>query len=520
MKPINTSGSIFILFFIVTSLFTVQFSACSKEETTEPPVEKPKVIIAPQPSLYFGHIPQGQSATREFIISNTGAGAMNISSMVIEGSDAGLFDLPGNSGPLVLPAYTNKTFPVRFTPTGSGDFSGYVTIQSNASSSPDQAQLTGAGSSAGAGAVYFERIIGGVDRDSDGSIRLTINDGYILAGSSDDSVSGDPLASILRIDEYGNTIWYKQYPGAGSSGFSDVIPADGGGYVAIGHTGAVPTSKSRIYIVKTTEEGEIVWEQSAYSINNGTDDDVVVSIEATSDGGYIIAGHTKNVPAGGGIKDALLVKIDAGGSMQWYKTYGTTEGEEASSVQQTADDGFVFAGQQSAGVSGFDAYLVKTDADGTMEWAKTYGGDNWDNASSVILAEGGGYILAGYSIVGADGRDVYLLKTDADGVKKWEHTYGGGSDDAASAVIRTNDQGYLLTGYTESIGQGRDLYLIKTDNTGTLVWEKTYGGSGAESGGCVRMVKNEGYIVSGTTTSYSKDNDVYVLKIDNSGMIP
>jgi len=520
MKRINPRGIIFILIFILTGLFTIQFTACSKEETTEPPVEQPKVIIAPQPSLYFGHIPQGQGATREFIISNTGAGALNISSMAIEGSDAALFDLLGNNAPLVLPAYSNKTFPVRFTPTGSGDFSGHVTIKSNASSSPDQAQLTGAGSSAGAGSVYFERIIGGVDRDSDGSIRLTINDGYILAGSSDDTVSGDPLASILRIDEYGSPIWYKQYPGAGSSGFTDVIPAEGGGYIAIGRTGALPTSNSRIYIVKTSEDGDVVWEQYGYSINSGTYDDVVVSIEATSDGGYIVAGHTKNVPAGGGIKDALLMKIDGTGAMQWYKTYGTTEGEEAASVQQTQDDGFVLTGSQSTGVSGFDVYLVKTSADGTVEWAKTYGGDNWDSGSSVILAEGGGYIVAGYSIVGANGRDVYLLKTDAEGVAKWEKTYGGGSDDAASAVIRTNDQGYLITGYTESFGQGRDLYLIKTDNTGNWVWETTYGGSGAESGSCIRMTKNEGYIVSGTTSSYSKDTDVYVLKIDNTGMIP
>jgi hypothetical protein len=512
MKRSHQSRSILLIMGIFMLARMPQFLGCSSEEATEPKVEKPEVIIAPQPSLYFGHIPQGQSATREFIISNTGAGVLNISNMLIEGTNAGLFTLVDNPGQIEVPAYKNITIPVKFTPGITGDFSAYVTIQSNAASSPDQAQLTGAGSGSAAGSVYFERIIGGVEHDGDGSIRLTINDGYIVAGSRDDSLSGDLVASILRLDTYGNTIWYKQYPAAG---LSDIVPAEDGGYVAVGQTSAF-----KIYAVKTTEEGEIVWEQSAYSINGGSYDDIASAIGATTDGGYIIAGHTKNVAAGGGVKDALLVKIDGSGTMEWYKTYGTAEGEEASSVQQTADNGFIFTGSQSTGVTGFDVYLVKTSADGTVEWAHTYGGTNWDNASSVILADGGGYIVAGYSIVGTNGRDVYLLKTDADGGKKWEQTYGGGADDAAAAVIRTNDQGYLLVGTTESYGVLKDVYIIKTDNTGNRVWEKTYGGTGDEGGSCARMVKNEGYVISGTSSSYSKDTDVYVLKIDNTGMIP
>jgi hypothetical protein len=214
--------------------------------------------------------------------------------------------------------------------------------------------------------------------------------------------------------------------------------------------------------------------QSAYAVTfaktyGGTNNDEASSVQQTSDGGYIVAGYTQSF--GAGSWDIFLIKTDANGDVQWAKTYGGTSSDFASSVQQTSDGGYIVAGTTwSFGVGDYDIFLIKTDANGNVQWAKAYGGTNEDRAFSVQQTSDGGYIVAGYTnSFGAGSHDIFLIKTDAYGNVEWAKTYGGTDGDYASSVQQTSDGGYIVAGGTYSFGAGWvDIFLIKTDANGDI----------------------------------------------------
>jgi hypothetical protein len=191
-------------------------------------------------------------------------------------------------------------------------------------------------------------------------------------------------------------------------------------------------------------------------------------VQQTTDGGYIIAGGTDSF--GAGIYDAYLVKTDGEGNEEWSRTFGGEDNDTADSVQQTADGGYIIAGDtESFGVDG-DFYLVKTDGEGNEEWSRAFGGEETEEADSVQQTADGGYIIAGYTIsYGAGSWDAYLVKTDGEGNEEWSRAFGGESYDLASSVQQTADGGYIIAGYTESFGAGNyDVYLVKTDGEGVV----------------------------------------------------
>ena len=517
MKNLKKYGTGIIILPMVLLILSVGLMNCSKKDnTTTPPTERPEVVISPQP-LYFGHIPEGHSATRELIISNIGGEALNISSLNIEGNNAGLFSFGDSVGQITVPAFNKIVLALEFAPASMGDFSAHITIESNAGSSPDQANLTGHGTSASGNMITFERIKGGIDADSDGSVRITSNGGYIIAGSTTDQANEWAIASLIRTDRYGNILWDKTYSETGPARFNSIVIADDGGYVAVGNTRTSETSKQSIYILKTDSDGNKLWTTIP---DYGLQDDEVTEIEKTSDGGYIISGRTQNT-TGTDIKNALLIKINSSGTEEWHHMYGTTEGEEANSVKQTSDNGFIFVGSTTSGPSDFNIYMVKTDASGNTSWEKTIGSSGWENASSVILTADGGYALTGYTLSeGAGLRDVMVIKADQNGDILWTQTYGGSRNDAGAAIIQTNDQGFLVVGRTESFGEGlNDLFIVKMDNSGNQSWQRTYGGANEDGASCVREHSGGGFIISGSTSSFSKDNDVYFLRLNAQGLL-
>jgi hypothetical protein len=177
-----------------------------------------------------------------------------------------------------------------------------------------------------------------------------------------------------------------------------------------------------------------------------------------------VAGATDSF--GAGDDDIFLIKTDANGNIIWAKTYRGTSGDGAFSVQQISDGGYIVAGYTGSFGAGYsDVFLVKTDANGNIIWAKTYGGTSRDWAFSVQQTLDGGYIVAGitYSF-GVDSGDIFLIKADANGNIQWAKTYGGTGDEWALSVQHTSDGGYIVAGYTESFGAGYgDIFLMKTD---------------------------------------------------------
>jgi hypothetical protein len=492
--------------------YTLGFIGCSESKNgtgTDP--EEPELVIAPQ-ELYFGRIPEGHVAARQYKLTNIGNVSLNISSFAIEGNNAGLFLLTGNPSTLQLAPFNSVVFGVEFSPGVSGDFSAQIRFTSNNPSSPDVIPLTGKGTVVAGDAVTFERIIGGLDSDGNSSVAIAADGGYILAGSGLDSLEDEGVAELTKLNKFGDVVWRKQFPGEGTSGFADLVIDNDGSILAVGQTAPSPGRNSNVLVVKTDANGELIWQ----NIWGGSEKDEAHDVIKTNDGAYLLAGESNNTEASGGVKDALLLKIDAGGNVLWNKLYGTTEGEDARSVAQTADGGYVFTGIKSVGL-GQNIFFVKTDADGNQVWQKTYSGGKAGN--SVAATDDGGFILAGFKITeGISGQDIYIVKTNSDGDTLWTRTYGGINGEQASEVIETEDLGYLIVGSTESFGAGgNDVYMIKLDEAGNESWVRFYGGLFGDGASSVKETSGYGFIVSGTTGSYGGGSNIYVLKLNADG---
>jgi hypothetical protein len=347
--------------------------------------------------------------------------------------------------------------------------------------------------------------------------------------------------------------WYKAFEeGLGVEGYSVQQTTDGGFIVAgkiyysgvrkpYGLNETIIFPQSDVYLLKTDKDGNKVWDKSFGDIKS--ESDVGHSVQQTNDGGYITVGsiHTYSIGVGGELSydkgdDVFLIKTDANGNMQWNKTFGEYYNEAGHSVQQTSDGGYIIVGEMASyrmlpalpGIEEVfspteDVYLIKTDANGNRVWEKTFGGRYLDIGYSVKQTSDGGYIIVGVILQKSNTfyfLDVYLIKTDKDGNKVWEKALEGNKSEIGYSVQQTSDGGYIVTGQTVWSPLGgtggyfkkSDVLLIKADANGNKVWEKTYGGNTMDRGYSVQQTNDGGYVITGDTAGY-----LYLIKTDANG---
>jgi len=196
----------------------------------------------------------------------------------------------------------------------------------------------------------------------------------------------------------------------------------------------------------------------------------------TSDQGYVILGQTSSF--GAGERDIYLIRTNALGNIIWSKTYGGSENDRGYSLVPTQDGGFVIVGITSSyGNGNSDVYLIRTNEIGDTLWTKTYGDTSENYGNSIQMTADGGYIIAGSTETTENGDNVYLLKTNSNGELLWTRNYGGTDDDYGNSVKQLADGGFIIAGETRSFGAGNyDAYLIRTDSNGDTIWTKTFGG--------------------------------------------
>ncbi|MHA1978379.1 MAG: hypothetical protein ACW98I_15865, partial [Candidatus Hodarchaeales archaeon] len=237
--------------------------------------------------------------------------------------------------------------------------------------------------------------------------------------------------------------------------------------------------------------------------------------------GFAFAGGTESVGAGG--QDFWLVKTNATGQAEWNQTYGGINDEFATTVIQTADEGFVLVGTtQSYGAGLGDAWLVKTDTNGNQEWNKTFGGTDWDVEFSLLHTDDGGFALAGdTSSYGAGASDFWLVKMDANGQAEWNKTYGGTGGDDFNSMIQTTDGGFALVGITGMGIYGNFMWLVKTDANGQAEWNHTFGETTSEGPVSLVQTTDGGYAFVGTTTWVGAGNGgIWLVKVSVSEVPP
>ena len=287
------------------------------------------------------------------------------------------------------------------------------------------------------------------------------------------------------------------------------------GFIIIGSTVTFGAGAKDFYLVKTDGNGIMEWSKTY----GGGNFDEAYAGQQTTDGGYIMAGYTFSY--GQGLSDVYLVKTDANGDTMWTRAYGGTDYEEAYAVQQTTDGGYIVAGQtRSFGAGEDDVYLLKIDGNGNLQWSQVLGGAGYDAGYAVQQTSDGGYMVAGYTwSIGQGDREFFMIKTDANGDTLWTKAYGDSNYDILFGVQQTTDGGYIAIGETWSFGQGgADMYLQKTDASGNLTWAKTYGAIDYDIGYSVQQTSDGGYILSGTKTHPDDFSfDILQIKTDANG---
>lgn len=272
----------------------------------------------------------------------------------------------------------------------------------------------------------------------------------------------------------------------------------------------------------------IQWQKSL----GGSGNDFANSVQQTADGGYIVAGYTSSndgdVSGNHGGDDIWVVKLTAAGTVAWSRTLGGSGNEVANYVQQTADGGYVIAGTTysndgdvTRNQGNSDAWVIKLDNAGAIQWQKTFGGYHIDVATSVRQEADGGYIVGCYTlsentgdIIGnKGGTDCWIVKLTSSGNIDWSLCLGGRSEEFARAVQPTTDGGYVMGGYTMSIDGdvsgnhgSTDYWVVKLDNYQEVQWKKTYGGTGSDILTSIVQTTDGGYIVAGHV--YSQDGDI------------
>jgi len=348
--------------------------------------------------------------------------------------------------------------------------------------------------------------LGEVIYDRGSSVQQTTDGGYIITGYTQSDVW------LIKTDSNGDEVWNQTF-GGGSDDFGfSVQQTTDGGYIITGTTYSFGNGGGDVWLIKTDSQGQEEWIQTF----GGSNDDWGWSVQQTTDGGYIITGSTYSF--GNGAADVWLIKTDSNGNEEWNQSFGGSDEDEGIGVQQTTDGGYILTGYTQS-----DVWLIKTDSQGNEEWNQTFGeigGSNTDTGNSVQQTTDGGFIIAGWTHSFGNGwGDVWLIKTDSNGNEEWNKTFGGSGSDYGFSVQQTTDGGYIITGYTESFGNGDyDVYLIKTDSQGNEEWSKTFGGGDYDRGSSVQQTTDGGYIITGGTESFGNgSSDVWLIKTDSNG---
>ena len=357
--------------------------------------------------------------------------------------------------------------------------------------------------------LKFQKAFGGTGGEYLYDMHKTSDGGYVLGGTTTSLPNSPNVSSyIVKANSNGDTLWTASYTGLGGACdqqyINDIYQLTDSGYIAVGGKTVCGNVNAGGNIVRLDKKGNIVW--SKYC--TASEDPYPVIQDKAGD--FIVGGYLTGL--GAGLEDGCLMKLDANGDTVWSKTYGGVGNEWFYHIIQTADGGYLAAGKSDGfGQGGSDIYLVKTDANGNLQWSKTYGtaSNEYAFGHSVEATADGGYIITGQggnnNVQSAQG--IFLLKINSVGNMKWAKYYDG---IYGHVVKQTPDLGYAVVGNSSS-----GVELIKTDSLGNVMWSTAYGGN---QGFFMDLANDGGYVLGGQTVSFGAGfKDALMIKTDANG---
>ncbi len=346
---------------------------------------------------------------------------------------------------------------------------------------------------------------------------------------------------IATVNLTGEIEWQKTFGGSGDDIARAVIETADGGYAVIGYTNSIDgdvtdkqLQENDFWVLKLNSDGDVEW-QKTYG---GSGDDQGRAIIQTLDGGYAITGPSKSSDGDGsnneGQHDHWIVKLDAQGTIEWEKSHGFSGHDHSRSILQTKDGGYFIGGYLDVDSSGGlgnetintkhgvgEFWAQKLDATGNLEWRRYFGGTMNDRIFKVLQAHDGNFLLVGasesedFDVNSSNGSyDFWVLKIDTEGTMLWEKSFGGSGIDTGHAAVKTNDGNYLITGaaissdgnISNSKGNS-DAWVIKINDNGEMLWEKSFGGSGFDAAWAIDSGSGifSSYVIAGNSKSTDGD---------------
>ena len=369
--------------------------------------------------------------------------------------------------------------------------------------------------------IKFQKTYGGTNEEYAYSIIQSSDSSYVFTGWTNSFGAGNQDVLLIKINQNGDTVWTRAFGGAQDDKGYSVKQTHDGGYVICGITTSFGANYSDIYIIRTDENGMLLWSKTIGDSLSQTGNCII----ETNDNGFIVAGNTFG--SGQSVFENYLLKLNENGDLLWTKIYGSIAQETLNFITQTSDKGYILTGTRGTGPYPEDnnVYLLKTDSNGSLIWNHSYGkpgtnGYGRDFGQCVKQTLDGGYIVCGTTnSFGAGNGDAYIIRTNSSGDTLWTKTYGGIDDEFAYEIIPAPDSGFIVIGSSDSYGsRGTDAYLLKLYFDGTVNWVKTFGGGYFDRFYSVKPTFDGGYILAGYTEIYSiGTHDAYVIKTDGNG---
>lgn len=395
--------------------------------------------------------------------------------------------------------------------------------------------------------------------DEGTTIKPTSDGGFIIAGNTNSSDGDVPQGTkggadvwVVKISSTGVIQWQKTFGGTNEDKCNAINLAADGGYILTGYSfsfnGDVTTNKgqSDVWVIKLSSNGDLQWQKTF----GGRSQDGGQSVLATPDG-YLVAGYTfsneGDVTTNKGQSDVWLIKLDNNGQLQWQKTFGGTNLDQANAIDVSIDGGFLLTGytySNNGDVSGNkgqqDVWVVKVNTSGVLQWQRTFGGSSNDQANTIAAAADGNIFITGSTMSNdgdvsgnKGGLDIWTVKLNSSGILQWQKCLGGTDSESGYGILPAADGTSFITGYTASkngdvTGNAglHEMWVVKLSSTGMLLWQNCLGGSASEAGFSVTATTDNAYLMVGRTNSNDIDvsgnkggTDLWLVKLSNSNAV-
>ncbi len=360
--------------------------------------------------------------------------------------------------------------------------------------------------------IHFQERLEGKKKDVANAIVNLTDGGYLLVGNTESYGNGQSDAWIIKLDKYGQIDWRRTYGGAQKDEANGVIITKDQHFLVVGTTQSQGNGKEDIWLLKLNSKGRKVWEKTY-----GTSlMDVGSAVCQMPNGNYALTGFSQMETT----KKASMsvICVNPQGTLIWQQTFGGNNWDVGMGIIANKRNELTIAGHSKSFSNGnSDGWIVKLDKDGKALWKENFGGTEADIFTDIKAYKNGSYLVVGSTRSNSQGwEDVWVMKLNAQGKKRWEKRIGAAKADVAKAVVLDKKGDGYITGYTASYGAGaKDLWLLKMGSMGKLKWKKEYGSKRDDTANCIALTADNGIVAAGFSKGISED--VWVVKTDADG---